>query len=88
VSLIIFNILVCFPIQNGLKRGDTVSPLFFKFALEFAIRNVQENQMGPKLNGTHKLLGYAHDVNLLGDSIETIKKNTDTLIGANKDVGL
>jgi hypothetical protein len=42
----------------------------------------------PKLNGTHKLLVYADDVNLLGDNIDTIKKNTGTLIDASKEVGL
>jgi hypothetical protein len=36
--------------------------------------------VGLKLNGTHKLLAYADDVNLLGDNIDTIKKNTKTLI--------
>jgi hypothetical protein len=49
---------------------------------------VQENQVGLKLNETHQLLAYADDVNLLGDNIDTIKKNTETLIDAGKEVGL
>jgi hypothetical protein len=44
--------------------------------------------MGLKLNGTHELLAYVDDVNLLGDNIDTIKKNTETLIDASKEVGL
>jgi hypothetical protein len=53
-----------FPNQNGLKQGDALSPLLFNFALE-------ENQVGLKMNGTHQLLAYADDVNLLGDNINT-----------------
>jgi hypothetical protein len=64
-----------FPVQNGLKQGDSLSPLLFNFAVEHAIRKVQENQVGMKLNGTHQLLVYADDVNLLGDTLHTIKKN-------------
>jgi hypothetical protein len=65
------------PIQNGLKQGDTLSPLLLNVALKYAIRKVQENQVGLKLDGTHQLLAYADDVNLLGDNLDTIKKNTE-----------
>jgi hypothetical protein len=41
-----------------------------------------------KLNGTYQLPAYADDVNLLGDNIDTKKKNTETLIDASKEVGL
>jgi hypothetical protein len=44
--------------------------------------------VGLKLNGTHQFLAYADDVNLLGDNIDTIRKNTEILIDASKEVGL
>jgi hypothetical protein len=44
--------------------------------------------VGLKLNGTHQLLVYADDVNLLGDNIDAINKNMETLIDASKEVGL
>jgi len=69
-----------FPIRNGLKQGDALSPLLFNFALEYAIRRVQVNQDGLKLNGTHQLLVYINEVNILGGSVHTIQENAEALL--------
>jgi len=69
------NVSDKFTIRNGLKQGDALSPMLFIFALEYAIRSFQVNQDGVKLNGTHQVLAYADDVNILGGSIYSRKEN-------------
>ena len=82
------NLSDMFPICNGLKQGDALSPLLSNFALECAIRRVQANHDGLKLHGTYQLLVYAHVVNMLGGSVHTIKENAEALVMASKVIGL
>jgi len=62
--------------------------LLFNFDLEYAIRRVQVNQDGFKLNGTHQLLAYADDINILGGSIHILKENAVALVAAARQIGL
>ena len=59
--------------------------MLFNFALEYAIRRVQVNQDVVKLNGTHKPLVDVVDVNKLGGSVHTIKKNAEALVVVSKE---
>ena len=82
------NVSDRFPIRNGLKQGDALGPTLFNFALEYAIRMVQVNRDGLKVNGTHQLLAYADDVNLVGGGIHTLKENAEALVAATREIGL
>jgi hypothetical protein len=62
--------------------------LFFNVILECAIGRVQANQVGLKLNKTHQILVCADDVNILGGSVHTVRKNTEALLIASKEIGL
>jgi hypothetical protein len=75
-----------FPVRNGLKQGDVSLSLLSNFASLFAIKRVQVNQDGLKLNGTHQFLVDADDVNILGRSIYIINKNTKALVVASKEM--
>jgi hypothetical protein len=60
---------------------------FFNFSLVYAIREILENQVSLELNETHQLLVCADDVNLLSNSVNTVKENTESLLEASRDVG-
>jgi Reverse transcriptase (RNA-dependent DNA polymerase). len=53
-----------FPVGNGLKQGDALSPVLYKFALEYAIREVHETRLGLDMYGNYQVLAYADDANL------------------------
>jgi hypothetical protein len=62
--------------------------IFFNFVLEYVIRRVQVNQVSLKLIGTHQILVFDDDTNILGGSLHTIKRNTEALIVTSKEGGL
>jgi phage tail sheath gpL-like len=66
-----------FPIQNSPNK---------EILCHHCFSTLQENQVGLKLNGTNQFL--ADVVNLLGDNIDTIKKDIQSLIDASKEVCL
>jgi len=59
----------------------------FNCTLDYAIRSVQVNQDGLKLDGPNQLKIYV-DVNILGEIVHTIKENAEVLVVANMGLGL
>ena len=62
--------------------------MLFNFALQYFIKRIKVNQDGLKLTGVYQHLFNADDVNVLGGSVHTIKKNTEILVDADKEIGL
>jgi hypothetical protein len=63
-----------------LKQGEALSPFILRCTLKHVIRAVQAKQEALKLNGTHHLLIYANDVNLLTESMKNIRKENTAFI--------
>jgi hypothetical protein len=73
------NLSDMFPIKNDYKQGDALTPLFFNFALDYAIKRVHVSQDGFKLHGSHQLLVYADDVNICWEEANTPRRKTQKL---------
>jgi len=67
-------------VHQNASGGYSLHKKFDIFELK---KCVQDN-----VNGTHQVLAYAHDVNLIGDDIRTKERNADVLFNACKDIGL
>jgi IS5 family transposase len=74
-----------FPIRNGLKQGDALSPLLFIVTLECSSARVHVNQDGFKLKDTHRLLVW---VTMWGGCVRVVEKNTEHLLAASKETGI
>jgi hypothetical protein len=73
--------------MQAMNKRNILSGFLFNFALEYAIRRVQANQEGLKLNGTHQFLVYGDDVNILGGRVRIIKKSRESVVVASNEVG-
>jgi len=76
------------PIKNGLKKMRCFIAIAFQVFFRICHLEVRVNQEGLKLNGSHQILVYADDVNILGGSVHTLRKNTEDLVVASKENGL
>ncbi|KAJ4441575.1 hypothetical protein ANN_11431 [Periplaneta americana] len=87
---VLYDILIEFGIPKKLVRliKMCLSETYSRIRIEYAIRKVQDNRQGLELNGLHQLLVYADDLNMLGETPQTIRENTGILLEASKAIGL
>jgi hypothetical protein len=81
------NLCDTFPIQNDLKQGDVIV-IAFQFIFRICHQKGPKYQEGFQLNGTHQLLIFADDGNILCQNINTIKENKEALLQSSMEVGL
>jgi hypothetical protein len=74
---------------DRLKQGDALSPLLFNIALEKVVRSIQRDNHGIDI-GTNKngILGFADDLNIVGNDGESLVQSTVFLINEAKTIGL
>jgi hypothetical protein len=67
---------------------ETIYHQCFQLRFIYTINTVHENKSKLEMNRTHQFLVCAHDVNLLGQNINIIQKNTEALLDASKEAGV
>ncbi|CAG9135779.1 unnamed protein product [Plutella xylostella] len=77
-----------FSVVTGLKQGDALSPALFNLVLEYVIQKVLTHDGGVQLNGQHKVIGYADDLALLGESEREVQEAAKILEEEAHRVGL
>jgi hypothetical protein len=81
-------LFVVFPIKSVLKKGDALSPTFFKFALEYVFRMGHFKKDGLKLICTHQSLVFSADVSIFERKLLTVKKSTAAFLFVIKENGM
>ncbi|KAI5633654.1 reverse transcriptase (RNA-dependent DNA polymerase) domain-containing protein [Phthorimaea operculella] len=82
------NLTDAFEVITGLKQGDALSPMLFNLMLEYVVRKVLDHGDGVELNGTHKVIGYADDLALMGRSAADVRAMAGALESEGRKVGL
>ena len=77
-----------FAVNSGLRQGDGLSPLLFNLVLEWVVRAIENIPGGVNFGGPIKNLGYADDLDLMGESREEVRRFCSQLLVTARRVGL